>query len=295
MKALVAGWFSFEQMGASAGDLIARDLVVGWLDEADHVYDVALAAPFAGGVDWSNVDPEAYSHLVFVCGPFGNGAPVAGLLDRFRGRRLVGVNLTMLEPVETWNPFDVLLERDSSRLARPDLVFAAGNRRVPVVGLVLIDAQPEYGGRDLHAAADRAIEELLGSRDVAVVAVDTRLDVNRTGLRTPAQVESLIACTDVVVTTRLHGLVLALSNGVPAVAVDTVAGGGKVTRQAEALGWPVLGVEGLSAAALADTFDFCLTSAARARARACAESAAGRLASVRTSFLAELAGRPRDV
>ena len=58
---------------------------------------------------------------------------------------------------------------------------------------------------------------------MAVVAIDTRLDANRTGLRTPAQVESLIARTDVVVTTRLHGLVLALKNGVPAVAIDTVA------------------------------------------------------------------------
>ena len=52
MKALVAGWFSFEQMGASAGDLMARDLVCEWLDEAGRAYDVALAAPFEGGVDW---------------------------------------------------------------------------------------------------------------------------------------------------------------------------------------------------------------------------------------------------
>ena len=32
MKTLVAGWFSFEQMGASAGDLLARDLVCEWLE-----------------------------------------------------------------------------------------------------------------------------------------------------------------------------------------------------------------------------------------------------------------------
>ena len=48
--------------------------------------------------------------------------------------------------------------------------------------------------------------------------IDTRLDVpNNSGLRTPAEIESLIAAMDVMVTTRLHGTVLALRNGVPAI------------------------------------------------------------------------------
>jgi Polysaccharide pyruvyl transferase len=292
VRTLVAGWFSFEQMGASAGDLLARDLVAEWLVEAGREVDVALAAPFdggvEGGVDWRAVDPEVYAELVFVCGPLGNGEPVAELLERFRGRRRVGVNLTMLHELDDWNPFDVLLERDSSRLARPDLVFLVPARRVPVVGRVLIDAQPEYGERDLHAEVDRAIDELLGARDVAVVPIDTRLDENTTGLRTPAQVESLVARCDVVVTTRLHGLVLALRAGIPAVAIDTVAGGAKVRRQAEALGWPLLAADGLTAAALADTFDWCLTDEAREQARVCAQGAVADLAPVRDAFLAAL-------
>jgi hypothetical protein len=288
MKALVSGWFSFELMGASAGDLIARDLVTGWLDEAGCDYDVALAAPFDGGVDWRDVKPEDYTHLVFVCGPLGNGPPVDELLERFAGHRRIGVNLTMLDRLESWNPFDLLLERDSSRLARPDLVFAAESGRVPVVGLVLIDAQPEYGELDLHETADRAIEELLASRDVAVVWIDTRLDENATGLRTPAQVESLIARVDAVVTTRLHGLVLALKNGVPALAIDTVRGGAKVTNQAHTLGWTVLAAESLTPEALEAAFDGCLSDDARAKARLCAASAANELAAVRESFLAEL-------
>jgi exopolysaccharide biosynthesis predicted pyruvyltransferase EpsI len=66
---------------------------------------------------------------------------------------------------------------------------------------------------------------------MAVIAIDTRLDENRTGLRTAGEVESLIARMDVVLTTRLHGMVLALKNGVPAIAIDSVAGGAKVRRQ----------------------------------------------------------------
>src|SRR5262249_46585694 len=165
--------------------------------------------------------------------------------------------------------------------------FAAAARSVPVVGLVLIDAQPEYGERDLHAEADRAIHELLATRDVAVVPIDTRLDDNHAGLRTPAQVESLIARTDVVVTTRLPGLVLSLRSGVPAVAIDTVRGGAKVSRQAHALGWPVLAAETLSRDALVATFDRCLGDEARRRARACASSAALELEAVHAALLAE--------
>jgi polysaccharide pyruvyl transferase WcaK-like protein len=43
-----------------------------------------------------------------------------------------------------------------------------------------------------------------------------------------------------VVTTRLHGLVLALRHGVPALAVDPVAGADKVSAQAHAWQWPAL-------------------------------------------------------
>ena len=289
MRALVAGWFSFELMGASAGDLLARDLVTEWLEQAGSDYDVALAEPFDGGVDWREVDPSAYSHLVFVCGPLGNGEPVADLLERFAGCRRIGVNLTMLHDLGEWNPFDLLLERDSSATSRPDLVFAAAPVRVPVVGLVLIDAQPEYGARDLHEVADALVDEVLGGRDVAVVRIDTRLDENRTGLRTPGQVESAIARMDAVVTTRLHGLVLALKNGVPAVAIDTVRGGAKVTRQAEVLGWPVLAAERLTREELDAALDAALSPDARAQALVCADQAALRLAHVRDEFFAELA------
>jgi hypothetical protein len=34
MKILVAGWFSFEGMGATAGNLLSKDIVCDWLDQA---------------------------------------------------------------------------------------------------------------------------------------------------------------------------------------------------------------------------------------------------------------------
>jgi Polysaccharide pyruvyl transferase len=287
MKALVAGWFSFEGMGATAGDLLTRDLACEWLEHAGRSYDVALASPFRGGVDWRAVDPSAYSHVVFVCGPFGNGEPVTAFLARFAGRRLVGVNLTMLQSLHEWNPFDLLLERDSTTRARPDLAFLSARPRVPVVGIVLIQPQPEYAGRDLHQEANAAIQRLVASCEVATVPIDTRLDApNAGGLRTPAEIESLIAKMDVVATTRLHGLVLALKNGVPVVAVDPVAGGAKIRRQAEVIGWPfALGMDGLSDTTILAAFEYCLTEEARSLAGGCAERARQTLEGSRERFL----------
>ena len=284
-RVLVSGWFSFEQMGASAGDLLARDIVCDWLRETDREVDVALAPPFPGGVDWRNVDPEVYSHVVFVCGPIGNGPPVDEFLQRFSSCRMLGVNLTMLQPLEEWNPFELLLERDSSRTARPDLVFLSEVPRVPVVGLVLIDAQPEYQ-RDRRESVDEIIMAFVESREMAIVKIDTRLDKNQTGLRSAPEIESLIARMDVVITTRLHGTVLAIKNSVPVISIDAVEGGAKITRQVLALGWPVfIAATELSKESLSSAFDFCVTSEARAAVSACRDRAIATLQPVRATFL----------
>jgi hypothetical protein len=213
---------------------------------------------------------------VFACGPFGNGPPVVEFLERFAATTLIGVSLSMLQDLDEWNPFDLLLERDSSRRARPDVAFAFRQPRVPVVGLVFIHPQPEYGLRDVHMRANAALERLVARREMAVVPIDTRLDVNSNRLRTTAEIESLIACMDVVVTTRLHGMVLALKNGVPVVAVDPVVGGAKIRRQAETIGWPIiLDGQTVSDDQLLGAFDFCLQKAAKDAAQQCATRALG--------------------
>ena len=292
-KTLVAGWFSFEHMGASAGDLMARDLAREWLEQAGHAVDIAVAPPFTGGVDWRGADPVQYSNLVFVCGPFGNGEPLLELFEHFREVPLTGLDVSLLQPLQELNPFHLLIERDSNRTSNPDISFLSGKPHVPLVGTVLIDEQPEYGANAKQEKANSAIERLLDSREAVVVPIDTRLDVNKTGLRTAAEVESLIARMDLVITTRLHGVVLALKNGVPAVAIDSVVGGAKVFRQAKALDWPVLfNVEDLSDEKLADAFDYCLTPAARERARTCGNRAKERVAQIRDEFIAAMEKAP---
>ena len=161
MKILVAGWFSFEQMGATAGDLYSMEIVCEWLKKRNIGYNVALETPFKDGINWKEVDPKQYSHLIFICGPFGNGWPVTEFLEYFSGVKLIGINLSILQSLDEWNPFDLLLERDSSRTSNPDLVFLSNKSHVPVVGLILVNPQKEYGKKACHKEANEAIQRLL--------------------------------------------------------------------------------------------------------------------------------------
>ena len=144
-RVLVVGWFSFEEVVATIGDVLASQVACRWLQEHDYAHDLALAPFMDGdGVDWRTVDPARYSHLVFVCGPVHDDPLIHALLQRFGGCRSVALAVSVTEK-DSGHLFDVVLERDSATAARPDLSFAAPTRRVPVVGLALAPPQPEYG------------------------------------------------------------------------------------------------------------------------------------------------------
>ena len=275
MKSLVVGWFSFDEVVATVGDLLARDVLCEWLERAGVAYDVANAPLVGAGVDWRAVDPAVYERVIFVCGPFGRRPLLEELVDRFGGRELVAVDVSMLEGEGAWDPFDVRFARDGGPdgVTRPDLSFAAPPQpRLPVAAALLAHPQREYPG-GLHSEAGAAIARLPDLRGVALFHTDTDL-LDGERVRTAPEVVSLVARADVVLTTRMHGLVLALREGVPAVAIDPIAGGAKVSRQAAAVGWPAcLLAEGLTDDTLGGAFDWCLTEEARERAEACAHRA----------------------
>lgn len=101
----------------------------------------------------------------------------------------------------------------------------------------------------------------------------------------------MLARADAVVTTRLHGLVLGLRAGVPALALDPIVGGAKVAAQAAALGWPAARVVGeTDAAELGGLLHWCLGEEARALAPTAARRGQADLERVRTALLALLRG-----
>ncbi len=269
MRILVTGWFSFELMGATAGDLLSKDIVCDWLKSENILFDVALEKPFDGGMDWKVVNPEKYSHVIFICGPFGNGQPLTEFLKKFSECKLIGLNLSMLQNLDEWNPFDLLIERDSSRTTNPDFVFLSNQPKVPVVGLILVEPQKEYKGKARHKEANDAIYELLENNDCAIINIDTRLDVpNKWSLRTPEEIESVISKMDVIVTTRLHGMVLGLKNGIPVLAIDAIEGGAKINMQAQTIKWPnAFIINQFKKEELQEGFEYCLSPEARIKTK----------------------------
>lgn len=296
-RALVTGHFS------TVGDIEVLHRVEARLHELGIPFDVApytldLLGLDPSWVDAASLDPAGFTHLIVVCGPYAPDYPVKfpHVLARFRHCTQVGVNLTMVAPLAACNPFDALLERDSDRMVRPDLSFLQKVARVPVVGLCLARSQREYGTRQMHDLAEQRLQALLRRAGAAVVDLDTTLprSANRSGIGSPAEFESILARLDALVTTRLHGTVLALKNGVPVLAVDAIAGRDKVTRQADLLGWPEIhALETASDAQLDQALARCLQPEARDRAQACAAHARALLAGHGDDFAAALGAEAR--
>lgn len=284
-KALVAGHFSFDFGSATAGDLLTKDVVCDWLASAGVSYDVALGAPFQEGVNWRMVDPGEYSYLVFCCGPFYRQSLTQNLVDRFAHAHRIGVNLSMQMPLKDYNPFDNLFERDSEQLSRPDLAFLSARPRVPVVGLIPVEPVAEFGFPGAHEKVNSIIREFLSNKEASVVEIDTRLDTNFTGLRSSAEVESLIAKMDLVITMRLHGAVLAIKNGIPPIVIDPHMRPAKVMRQAETVAWPVkfTGAD-LTHQKLEGAFQYCLTEEAKIIAAQCSQTARELLSNISCEF-----------
>ena len=271
MRALILGHFS------TIGDIDSLAYVTELLREEGVGHDVLpfiekLAPHIEGAIGRADLDPSAYTHLIVVCGPFWPEllARRGVDLERFAHCTRIGVNLTMVEPTKNWNPFHLLLERDSDRIVRPDLTFLQTSATAPVVGLCTIDRQREYGDRQRHAEAVGLMRQLVDARGIASVMIDTRWPAHRNsgGLASAAQVTGVMKRMDAVLTNRLHGMVYALKGGVPVLAIDPVEGGGKVSDQAKVLGWPAVStVAAATPAGLESMLDWCLSDEGRKAAQ----------------------------
>ncbi|MDT0424264.1 polysaccharide pyruvyl transferase family protein [Streptomyces evansiae] len=271
-RVLLTGWFSFTDGEATAGDLLARAAVAQALDAAGIPHDTAWSAGFAPDArTLDEAPPEAYRHVLFVCGPL-HGPQLLELHRRYAGCVRVAVNVSVIDPrgPETTG-FALVLARDGGTgPPRPDLAaLAPAGPLPPLVAIVLTEGQGEYGDRRGHADATVALTSWAAGKDCARLPVDTRLARDDWRLCAgPEQFLALAARCDLVVTTRLHGLVLALRAGVPALAVDPVLGGAKLSAQARALRWPALvPVEETRPDVLDRWWRWCLDGRGRAAAR----------------------------
>jgi hypothetical protein len=246
-KVALTGWFSFTDGEVTAGDLLALDAVRAALDRAGIPYDVLWSPVFrpAGPALADLPQPAPHSRMVFVCGPV-HGAQVESLHSVFARSARIAVGVSVIDPGSAAvTGFHRILARDTPDTGQVavDLSFAApaAPQPTPVVGVVLTGGQGEYGHRRRHGEVAQAVIDRLGALDAALVRLDTRASSTEWDLpSTAAQYEAVVRRMDVVVTNRLHGLVLALRCGIPVLAVDPVDGGAKLSAQGRALSWPAV-------------------------------------------------------
>lgn len=267
----MVGWPSVLHGEATAGDVLAMRTVGRSLAHAGFRHDTAWSHVMCppDGLLLDDADPGRYSHLVFACGP-ATGKPLRELHERFARSTRIAIGVSVIDPADpAVTGFHRIIARDQPAAApRPDLATAApaasGIGLPPTIGVFLTGGQREYGGRRRHDGVIGTVESWLAGVDAGLLDLDTRLDPRDWRLpSTPEQLQSVIRRLDAVVTMRMHGLVLALRSGVPALALDPVDGGGKVTAQARALGWPsILSAEEVTAEALDRGLQWCLTDGA---------------------------------
>lgn len=300
MRALVIGHFS------TVGDIEVLEEVEQLLSAQKTPFDVA---PYYKGLrrgndSWlilNDVIPEKYTHLIVVCGPFWRQNFIKHRfdLDRFAHCTRIGVNLSMIEDLAAYNPFDVLIGRDNSLETRPDLSFLNQADKRGVAALCYVTQQNEYGDRQRLGEAVEMLRALAERNNLAVLELDTEWPRFRNGNRfaSPSDFESVCARVDVMLTTRLHGTVLALKSGVPAIALDAIVGGGKVSKQCAAIGWSeCYAADTVTAAELDAALARCLRPEARAQAaevvRAAQESLTGFASAFEAGLQAAPGGRP---
>jgi hypothetical protein len=311
MRVLLTGWFSFLHGEATAGDLLALDAVRSALIAAGISSDTAWSPVFRpGALCLEDAPPARYTHLVFVCGPL-HGEPVTALHARYSSARRIAVGVSVIDRASPAHAgFDLVLARDGApgpphrdlAVAAPRFRAAAGPpphsqepaAAGPVTGVILATGQGEYGDRRRHDQVTAQLTHWLAARRAAPLELDTRLDSRDWRLCSTAEAFTvLVSRLDVVVTTRLHGLVLALGRGIPVLAVDPVAGTGKVTAQGRAWGWPaVLPAEDAADSRLLDRlWGWCLSAQGRdaaASVAAAAEAAARRQPALLAALLSDL-------
>ncbi len=294
-KVLLLGHFT------TIGDLEVLSIARSWLDELGMAYDIsaydkACNDIVPGSVDWRHVSSKHYWAAIFICGPMVTADYIPGFFERFAHCSIYGLNLSTGAWLNNFSPFKKLWSRDDEITSRPDLSFLYTETKVPVVGVCLIHPQIEYREKQKHAEVGAVIEEFLSSNDFAVIRFDTeaRKSRNISGLNTINSITSLLARCDVVISTRLHGMVLSLKQGVPVLAIDTVSGGAKVLAQAKAIGWPHVAVaDELNIQWMKTHFEQCLSGAARQLARECAQHSCGAVSSLKADFQKELAATAR--
>lgn len=255
---LLAWWGALARGGETIGDLYALENVARQLTRAGRSVVVATDTAYQAldgfaQVNWRECNAADYSALAFVCGPvIGDSPEFRGLVSKFDGIHKVGIGVSVLPATSPshWQPFDAMFARDGDDRGgaqfgdlcgfalQPPKAPVNPSVKAPRIGMCLRGAQREYGEAvSLHAQANDMLSQVASRLEGSVVELDTRLHKR---VDAANDILAAFSACDVILTTRMHGALLALACGVPFLAIDQVAGGAKVSAVVGQTGWPLV-------------------------------------------------------
>lgn len=239
-------WGSYGYSGRpTIGDLMAVDNLSQCLNE-HGVEHAVISHSELGQKHHFAVDNilaiKPVSTVVFVCGPLTDSRQLRDFLNRQGQARKVAVGVSVLANHDAMNRrFDRIVARDGIEPSYFDLAItrtvapAAGKTRR--AALCLRGHQKEYG-KDRPAKADESaafFRDLTDTHGIETFEIDTILSPTNGA----EEILSGFANSDIVLTTRMHGALLALAAGKPVIALDQIPGGAKVSAVLSKVGWPL--------------------------------------------------------
>lgn len=249
--------------GPTIGDLMAVDNLSSRLRQRGIEHAVIshreLRLPDHLPVD----DPYAIkpaTKVVFVCGPITFCRDLNDLLSIHRHAIKIAAGVSVLGNHARMNRrFHHIVGRDGIDpsyfdLAVSEIVEPAGNGRFDVAGVCLRGPQGEYGARRAAMAhqAESMFRHVLSGSALRPLEIDTVFSPGNDA----EAIRAGFAASDIVLTTRMHGALLALAAGKPVIAIDQVPGGAKVSAVIGRTGWPfVFRAETVSAETVRAAFD----------------------------------------
>lgn len=187
-------------------------------------------------------DEHHYDAMIYVCGPLHPG--LEPLFSRYDARTRLAVGVSIPAGFDARTLVDAAYVRDAPTEAGFDLALAnvgyphlhlPAEWRSRELGTCLVGEQGEYGQDDGHLLAEKLLGRVLDGR--GGVDVSTVLDAQRP---LPTSVEIDLQTARTLLTTRLHGSLVAGFHGVRVIAVDQIRGGAKVTAICRKVGIPVV-------------------------------------------------------